>query len=293
MNKALPYILGGACIVLVGIGICGAVSECRPERSVTSDAPAAAAENNRSPKAGTPIAASVAAPSHFSGLDHVKIPSSVPSQEKEYTGFRLSFNSENHTPNWVAWELLGSETEGPKGRTNNFWQDPDLDGCPTTGDYRGSGFDRGHMCPAADQKWSETAMSDCFVLANICPQNHSLNSGAWNTLENKERAWARRDSAIVIVAGPIYEKSDTRTIGEARVRVPSAFFKVIAAPYADNPRGIAFVYPNMTSPGNMEQYVMTIRDVESLTGFDFFHNLPDDIEEAVESVSSFKDWNRR
>ena len=69
-------------------------------------------------------------------------------------------------------------------------------------DYRRSGFDRGHLCPAADQKWSEKAMDDGFILTNIAPQNNPLNTGAWNTSEGKERQWAKRDSAIIIVAGP-------------------------------------------------------------------------------------------
>lgn len=228
----------------------------------------------------------------FGDLLDVKMPDYVAEQRKDYTGFTLSFNAGNHTPNWVAWELLGSETSGENGRYNKFWQDESLEGCPTTQDYSRSGYDRGHLCPAADQKWSREAMVDCFSLANIAPQDHSLNTGAWKTLENKERQWADRDSAIVIVAGPIYEAPDTVRIGNAGVRVPGAFFKVLAAPYLDRPRGIAFVYPNMTSPGNMENYVMTIRDVEKLTGYDFFHNLPDDIEEIIETEASFRDWNR-
>lgn len=134
-------------------------------------------------------------------------------------------------------------------------------------------------------------MEDCFVLANICPQDHALNAGAWKTLEEKERQWARRDSLIVIVAGPIYEKSDTQRIGEAGVRVPSAFFKVLLAPALDKPRAIGFVYPNMTAPGNMQNYSMTVDEVEQITGYDFFYNLPDDIENEVESKASFKEWN--
>lgn len=231
--------------------------------------------------------------SNYQGLDRVKVPASLPSEEKDYEGFRVSFNADNRTPNWVAWELLGSETEGEVGRTNKFWQDEELEGCPATDDYKRSGFDRGHMCPAADQKWSQTAMEDCFVLANICPQDHSLNSGAWKTLEDKERQWARRDSRIVIVAGPIYENSDTQRIGEAGVRVPSAFFKVLLAPALDKPRAIGFVYPNMTAPGNMQNYSMTVDEVEKITGYDFFYNLPDDIENEVESKASFVEWNAR
>lgn len=229
----------------------------------------------------------------YTDLDRVRIDASIPSQEKEYEGFRVSFNKDNGTPNWVAWELLGSETDGPVKRSNKFRQDPDVEGCPTTDDYRHSGFDRGHLCPAADQKWSEQAMEDCFFLTNIAPQNNSLNTGAWNTLEGKERQWARRDSAIMIIAGPIYEATDTQRIGANGVRVPGAFFKVLAAPYATPPRGIAFVYPNMASPGNMENYSMSIRELEQITGYDFLYALPDSIEEIVESSASFREWNRR
>lgn len=244
-------------------------------------------------QSGTPVSEGrTAAPGGLDLLD-VGTPASMPSAIKDYTGFRLSFNKDNHTPNWVAWELLGEETEGQHPRSNKFWTDSDIDGCATTDDYRNSGFDRGHLCPAADQKWSPEAMYDCFSLANIAPQDGKLNSGAWNTLEKKERLWAQRDSAIVIIAGPIYTESDTRRIGTTGVRVPSAFFKVLAAPYADSPRGIAFVYPNTTAPGNMENYVMTIREVEALTGLDFLKELPDDVEETVETAASFRDWNRR
>lgn len=228
-----------------------------------------------------------------SGLDRVRISGSNPSQEKDYTGFRLSFNKDTRTPNWVAWELLGSECNGPATRSNDFWTDDDIYGCSTPEDYRRSGYDRGHICPAADQKWSKRAMSDCFVFTNMCPQNHSLNSGAWNTLENKERQWAMRDSAIVIVAGPIYTQEDTLSIGPSKVKVPGAFFKVMVAPYLEEPRGIAFIYPNMSAPGNMQNYVTTIDEVEKITGFDFFYKLPDDVENKIEATSSFREWDKR
>jgi endonuclease G len=228
---------------------------------------------------------------HYPGLETVSLPDGLAAQMKEYIGFTISFNKDNGTPNYVAWELLGEETSGEQSRSNKFWTDSEIDGCPTTKDYSNSGYDRGHMCPAADQKWSREAMEDCFVMANICPQLHALNAGAWATLENKERQWAQRDSAIMIIAGPIYDKTDTKRIGEAGVRVPGAFFKVLAAPYADRPRGIAFVYPNMTAPGNMQDYAMSIDDLEKITGYDFFQSLPDDVEESVERSFSFKDWN--
>lgn len=229
---------------------------------------------------------------HIEGLDRVKSLPAIESMEYDYEGFRLSFNKHNRTPNWVAWELLGTETSGEHSRHNKFWQDERVEGCATTDDYRNSGYDRGHLCPAADQKWSRKAMDDCFVMANMCPQVHALNSGAWNTLENRERDWAKRDSALVIVAGPIYSPEDKTTIGNG-VLVPGAFFKVILAPYVEKPRAIAFVYPNMSAPGNMQNYVTTVDEVEKLAGLDFFYMLHDEIENEVESKSSFREWNKR
>ena len=136
-------------------------------------------------------------------------------------------------------------------------------------------------------------MNDCFVMTNMTPQLHALNGGAWSTLESKERLWAKRDSALVIVAGPIYTESDTKRIGKTGVRVPSAFFKVLLAPYVDEPRAIGFVYPNMSSPGNMQQYSMSVDEVEALTGLDFFANLPDELENRIERSASFTEWNRK
>ena len=231
-------------------------------------------------------------PKHYSGLDSLVLKADMPQQIKEYTGFKVSFNKDNHTPNYVAWELLASEISNDAERSNLFWQDMEIEGCPAYNDYSRSGYDRGHMCPAADQKWSSEAMNDCFVMANMCPQDHQLNSGAWLTLENKERQWALRDSAIVIVAGPIYESTDKKCIGNNHVRVPSAFFKAFLAPYVEEPRAIAFVYPNMSAPGNMQDYALSIDQLEELTGYDFFSALPDDLENKVESKFSFFEWDR-
>lgn len=228
-------------------------------------------------------------------IPNLEIPEVVDGTEwptKSYEGFTLAFDERRHTPVWVGWELLAEETDGPETRYNTFWQDEDVYGCATWADYRNSGYDRGHMCPSADQKWSSDAMRDCFVMANMTPQDHALNAGAWATLEKKERVWAQRDSAVVIVAGPIYSPSDSQRIGTTGVLVPSAFFKVLLAPYIDTPRAIGFIYPNSKAPGNMQDYAVTVDKVEELTGLDFFSALPDDIEQRVESSFSFNDWNR-
>lgn len=294
MKKYLPTILVIACVAVIIIGVVGisnnksddSSGELHAKENITTSS------GNYQPTADNNDA-NMHDISHLINLLDVNLPSNLSSQMKDYTGFTVSYNSSNKTPNYVAWELLGTETDGVSKRSNKFWTDREIDGCSENSDYSRSGYDRGHMCPAADQKWSVEAMEDCFVMANMCPQDHSLNSGAWNTLENKERTWAKRDSAILIVAGPLYTDKDQNTIGKNQVRVPGAFFKCIVAPYLDAPRGIAFIFPNMSSPGNMENYVVSIDQVEQLTGYDFFHNLPNDIENAVEAESSFREWNRR
>lgn len=292
MKKILIIFAVAAAAIIIAIGMNKRESAASAARARNGAEVADTVRDVATSRDSAAAPAAGKAMAHYPDLDLAK-GHQANSIRKDYEGFRLAFNPSNKTPDWVAWELLGRETDGTTVRSDRFWQDADLEGCPTTGDYARSGYDRGHLCPAAEQKWNPKAMKDCFVMANMCPQDHALNSGAWNTLENKERAWAQRDSAIVIVAGPIYEKSDTKRIGESRVRVPGAFFKVIVAPYADNPRGIGFVFPNMSSPGSMENYVTTIDDVEKLTGLDFFYNLPDDIEDKVESTASFREWNRK
>lgn len=223
----------------------------------------------------------------------VKTAPNTPEEIVEYTGFTVSFNPETHIPNWVAWELLGSETKGPAIRKGKqFFQDRKVNGCPTTYDYRGSGYSRGHMAPAADMKWSEQAMIDCFSMANMCPQSIALNSGAWDSLENKCRRWAVQDSAILIISGPIIHNPEPEEyIGENHVAVPRAFFKVIAAPWAKPPRGIAFIMPNSEVTGSIRNSMVTIDSVETLTGHDFFYVLPDSVQNILESQSRFHKWN--
>lgn len=278
-------------IVVFGMGVVMAVNSCSPSDEPDPIVDGNENDNNTDNNENTDNE-NTPSVSGFLGLETVIIPENIPSQIKDYTGFTVSFNKENKTPNYVVWELLGSEVGGSIARIDNFWQDKEIEGCPTTYDYTRSGYDRGHMCPAADQKWSEEAMNDCFVMANICPQLNDLNAHAWKNLEDRERQWAQRDSAIWIVCGPIYlQGEEVKTIGTPKIRVPDAFFKVLMAPYLKEPRGIAFVFPHMAVSGNMQDYAMSIDDLEKDLNYNFFSTLPDDIEEKVESSFSFKEWN--
>lgn len=233
-------------------------------------------------------------PSVFSSepLGYVILPTSVPSQLKSYTGFNLSFNKDNHTPNYVSWELTSAEASSNNAATaRNYWVDNSLEGCLSTDyAYSSTSMQRGHMCPAADQKWSKAAMDDAAVMANMCPQLASLNEKMWATLEGKERDFAKKYGKIMIVCGPIYSSTDTQYVGAAKARVAGQFFKAFLYNNGSNYQAIAYVFNHGTNPGNYNDYAMTIDDLEKLTGYDFFSALPDDIETQVESTMNKSFW---
>ena len=207
------------------------------------------------------------------------------------TGYTTSYNAKNKIPNWVAWELTPSRLVERESRTNDFLPDPDLPEkeAVTTQDYKGAGMDRGHMCPAADNKWKRKAMIESFYMTNICPQNHNLNRGDWKELEEMCRDWARKEGKIYIVCGPILYQTKHKTIGKHKVVVPDAFFKVILA-MGKHPKAIGFIYKNASGNKPLDFYVNTVDEVERITGIDFFPALPDEIENVVEASYNLKDW---
>ena len=206
----------------------------------------------------------------------------------EYLGYSVSYNKDRKIPNWVSYELLASETDGPYSRKGkNFRQDPSLR-LPQAedNDYRNSGWSRGHMAPAGDFKWNDQAMWDTFYYTNCCPQNQSLNAGQWNTLEQKVRGWAKRFGKVHVVTGPIIGKNIYGTIGYNRVVVPDAFFKAVLA----NDHSIAFVMHNHNNNENIQKCTMSVDDLETLTGIDFFPELEDDFERQVEATYNLWNW---
>lgn len=225
-----------------------------------------------------------------SDLLQVKLPTALDQQLINYPGFTVSFNPRHHQPNYSAWQINVNNIDGNIPRGKKFTTDPNIKGCATTNDYRNSGYDRGHMAPAGDMKWDQQAMDACFNLTNICPQAKSLNTKAWKNLETKCRQWARRDSVLIVICGPILTDRLTKTIGDTHITVPDRFFKVILAPYANPPRAIGFIMPNGTVPGGIQQAAVSVDEVEATTGMDFFSSLPDDIETQVEAQCDFPKW---
>lgn len=202
-----------------------------------------------------------------------------------HTGYTVSYNHHYKTPNWVAWELTRQETTGEEGRTNQFLPDPSLpEPRVEASDYTHSGYDRGHMAPAADMKWSKQAMKESFYMSNICPQNRKLNRDDWGDLEEKCREWAKKYGRVYIACGPIYDKASPKRIGKHQVAVPDRFFKVVLIYNRKNPIAMGFLFENKAHHQNLKNYMVKVDQVEEETGLDFFSKVPDEVENRIESI---------
>lgn len=230
----------------------------------------------------------------LSGVEIPELQTDAPSQILEYTGHTLSYNKETRLPNWVAYELTEEEAQGENPRKDKFARDPQAEGPQgSKEDYRNSGWDRGHMAPAGDMKWSTTAMDETYYFTNICPQNHQLNNGDWKELEEKCREWAVKYGSIYIVCGPIITDNAHGRLGENQIVIPDKFYKVVLIQKDGKYQGAGFIFANLpkrdskisTKPGPdrpLESYMVSIDQVEAATGTDFFSKLPDTMENTVE-----------
>lgn len=218
-------------------------------------------------------------------------PKGTPEQILKRTGYVASYNKTTLLPNWVAWRLTAERTEESAKRSGvDFAEDTEVpEPRATDWDYYNSGYDRGHMCPAADNKWSKKAMEESFLFTNMCPQNGNLNRGDWNEMEMACRKWAKKYGDLYIVCGPILYKGKHKTIGKNKVVVPEAFFKVVLRT-GDNPQAIGFIYKNTSGNRPKDSYVNTVDEVERITGIDFFPSLPDDVEKKVEAECDLGLW---
>jgi len=220
----------------------------------------------------------------------------VPSQILTRTAYITSYNCKTLTPNWVGWVLTREHTDGTFARNGHMFIE-DTDVPRPRAEYsdireRVCGYQRGHICPAGDNKWSRKALDDAFLMTNICPQDGDLNQRDWKYLEEACREWAQRYGRIYIVAGPIYESTPYRTVGEHRMAIPDAFFKVIMRKVS-NPNetnAIGFIYPNRSGHKKMAAYVQTVDEVERATGLDFFYQLDDAEERRIEAHCDLDEW---
>ena len=219
----------------------------------------------------------------------VGVPRGMSDTLVRYEAFDVHFNSGRGIANCAVYELALNELNGTVERMGEFMSDMSVKGCPSPQDYAGSGMDRGHLVPAGDLKWSETAMWQSFMLTNVAPMHKALNEGGWAKLEEKVREWTARDSALLVFTGPVVSEDDT-TLAGGRVKVPSAYYKVVVAPCVRPMRTIAFIYPNGHSGGRLQEYAVSIDEVEHRTGLDFFPTLSEREQQRVEQSVNLDAW---
>lgn len=210
-----------------------------------------------------------------------------------YTGFDLGYNEQYEQASWVAYVITREEVQSELvDRTDNFRPDPFIStGSAELPDYRGSGYDRGHLAPAGDMRWNRTAMSESFFMSNMSPQEPAFNRGIWRSLEEKVRDWAVEKESLYVITGPVLDPVDT-FIGENEVGVPNAYFKVLVDLSPPDHSLIAFLLPNAGSSDELFQFALSVDSLETVTGYDFFARAPDqEIIDWLEKQLPLDSWN--
>jgi endonuclease G, mitochondrial len=208
-----------------------------------------------------------------------------------HSAFVICYDERFEQARWVAYRLTEEMcNNNGEERSNNFRIDPDIkSGSATPDDYKKSGYDRGHLCPAGDMAWSEQSMSESFLMSNMSPQVPGFNRGIWKNLEANVREWARQNKEIYVVTAGVL-KDTLATIGKNKVAIPGYYYKVILDMHAPEYKGIAFVLPNRANKESFFDYAVSIDSVEHLTGIDFFPALPDSMENYLEAHLNINQW---
>lgn len=209
-------------------------------------------------------------------------------------GYALGWSSKLKQPLWVQYRLTKEEVmSNVVKRTNEFVDDNTItNGQSSSRDYWRSGYDRGHLAPAADMHWSTNAMKESFLISNMSPQTPLLNRNIWASIEAFARDQAVEEGSVVIVTGPIATNTSPNTIGVNDVVVPDAFYKVV---YDETPpcKMIAFIVQNKTNdlPNVISEYIVDAVDVESIAGLQLFSLVcTNDTMNAMKKSSDISKW---
>ncbi|HFS67708.1 MAG TPA: DNA/RNA non-specific endonuclease [Flavobacteriia bacterium] len=222
------------------------------------------------------------------------LPTSTTNQVVHQRYYSLSYNEKKEQPEWVAYALLPSQLKRIDRKRPYFIKDKKVK--TKSADYRNyknSGYDKGHLCPAGDRRFSKDAFDETFLTSNIAPQNHEFNAGIWNRLEQKTRYWTKKYGKLYVITGGILTDKNLKTIGREKVAVPNRFYKIILDYKGNKAKAIAFIMPNKDSDKPLYQFTTTIDHIEALTRIDFFTNLPDSIENKIEKENNYKNWSFR
>lgn len=207
-----------------------------------------------------------------------------------HTWYTLGYSEDHEQAEWVAYELTRERLDKKWAeRPNSFRPDPEVrTESATPRDYNSSGYDKGHLCPAADMAFDAAAIDETFFMSNMSPQVPAFNMGVWRELEELTRDWARRFNHLYVVTGPVLTQPGQGQIGFSKVTVPSYYYKVLLAP--DQQKAIAFILPNQVSEKPVIDYACSIDKVENSTGIDFFPQLLKGLDEELEGSLDKDAW---
>jgi endonuclease G len=222
------------------------------------------------------------------GFSDTLLPSNHKGYTISHTYYTISYSDADKQAEWAAYYLTPASISGTQKRATKFMPDPLLTAPIKPSAYSKSGYDRGHLCPAADMKLNNVSMTECFYMSNMSPQAPSFNRGIWSKLESKVRDWAVQKNGVYVVTGPLLNKSCGIITGS--ITVPCAFYKIVFKQTQHGAEAIAFIFSNAGSTEPLKQFVVSIDYIESLTGIDFFTSLPDTDEEKFESVVLTNNW---
>lgn len=224
----------------------------------------------------------------------------------EHSGMILGFNCNYNMAEWSFHILTPDVSFGNVSRTNDFREDEKIKcGSAVEADYflrkeepdgtfsyDGFGFDRGHLAPSADFRWSAKALSESYYYSNMTPQRKEFNRESWANLEGLLRTIVDREKKIFyILTGPVLNENlpiIEKSLNQ--LRIPQLHYKIIVDLSQDKPRGMAFLMPNNKCEGRLSNYVVSIDSIEQLTGLDFFPSIDKILELQIESKSDFNNW---
>jgi len=218
------------------------------------------------------------------------LPSSTTGVVVAHKDYSLSYSEKHEQAEWVAYELRKAHLSKNDFKRPFFEVDKKvMSSSADWRNYKKSGYDKGHLCPAGDRRYSYDAFDETFLTSNVSPQNHEFNAGVWNKLEQKIRYWAAKYDGVYVVTGGVLTE-DLETIGYEAVSVPKYFYKVVYDHSPNTPKMIAFLIPNKPTDKSFDQFIVSVDAIEKLTGIDFFPKLEDHIENNLEDASDKSVW---
>lgn len=219
------------------------------------------------------------------------LPKSKNGEIVHHTYYSLSYSEKHEQAEWVAYELKKSHLSYTNFKRPYFIDDPEVSTeSASWRNYIRSGYDRGHLCPAGDRRFSKAAFDETFYTSNIAPQKNDFNAGIWNRLEQKTRYWARKYDGVYVVTGGILN-NNLETIGKEDVSVPEYFYKILLDNTNGNYKTIAFLIPHQETEEPLYKFVVSIDQIEKLTGIDFFPRIDDATENKLEKSKDYKGWS--